>query len=143
MMKNLLAGLAGAVALNILHETYKRLDEKAPRIDLVGEEALSKAIKQTGNQPPAGDKLFTATLAADVISNTLYYSLIGMGNKKNIMLRAAMLGTVAGIGALTLTKRLGLSDAPVTKSTKTKMLTVAWYFAGAMVTGFTIRALKN
>jgi len=142
-MKNLLGGLVGALSLNVLHETYKRLDAKAPRVDLVGEEALSKVIEHAGYAPPTGDKLFTATLAADVISNALYYSLIGIGNKKDILLRAAVLGTAAGFGALVLTKPLGLSDAPVTKSSRTKLLTVGWYLTGAMVAGVVIRALKN
>jgi hypothetical protein len=34
-MKNLIGGLAGALALNLLHETYKQFDSKAPRVDLV------------------------------------------------------------------------------------------------------------
>jgi hypothetical protein len=142
-MKNLLGGLAGALALNLLHETYKRLDAKAPRVDLVGEEALSKVMEHAGYEPPAGNNLFATTLTADVISNALYYALIGAGNKKNILLRAAVLGTTAGIGALVLTKPLGLSDAPVTKSGRTKLLTIAWYLTGAMTAGVVIRALKN
>lgn len=142
-MKNLLGGLAGAVTLNFLHETYKRLDSKAPRVDLVGEEALSKTMEHLDYEAPAGNSLFTVTLIADVISNALYYSLIGVGNKKNIMRRAAVLGTMAGIGAVVLTKPLGLSDAPVTRSSRTKALTVILYLTGALTAGFTIRALKK
>lgn len=142
-MKNLLGGFAGALALNLLHETYKQLDVKAPRIDLVGEEALSNTVKALGKQPPAGDNLYAATLGADIFSNTLYYSLIGLGNKQNIMLRASVLGIGAGVGALTLTKTLGLSNAPVTRTARAKLLTVAWYFTGAMVAAYTIRALKK
>ena len=142
-MKNLLGGLAGAIALNLLHETYKRIDAKAPRIDLVGEEALSKAIELTGKQPPTGNNLYTATLAADIASNALYYSLIGNGDKRNILLRGAVFGMAAGVGALVLTKPVGLSDAPVTRTGKTKVLTVAWYLTGALVTALTIRALDK
>lgn len=142
-MKNLLGGLAGAVALNILHEAYRRFDAKAPRIELIGEEALSKIIKHAGGQPPSGDRLYAATLAADIISNTLYYSLVGMGDKKKLLLRAALLGAAAGIGALMLSKPLGLSDAPVSRTNKTKALTVTWYFTGGLVSAFVIRALKR
>ena len=142
-MKNLIGGLAGALTLNLLHETYKRLDSKAPRVDLVGEEALSKTMKLSGLKPPTGKDLYTATLLADVITNALYYALIGAGNKKYTMLRAAVLGTTAGVGALVLTKRLGLRDAPITRSGRTKVLTAAWYLIGALAAGFTIRALEN
>src|SRR5690242_21880961 len=130
-MKSLLGGLVGALTLNLLHETYKRIDPKAPRVDLVGEEALSKITALSGLKPPTGNDLFTATLAADVITNALYYSLIGAGNKKHTILRAAVLGTTAGVGTVVLTKRFGLSDAPVTRSNRTKVLTTVWYLIGA------------
>ena len=42
--KNLLAGLTGAIALNILHETVRKTSANAPRIDLLGEEALQKTL---------------------------------------------------------------------------------------------------
>jgi hypothetical protein len=142
-MKNLLGGLAGALALNILHETYKQFDTKAPRVDLVGEEALYKIIKSLGKQPPTGKSLYTATLGADIVSNAVYYSLIGRGNMKNVIPRAIILGTAAGVGALSLPKPLGLSDAPVTRTATTKVLTVTWYLAGALVAAFAIRAFKK
>src|SRR4051794_7921280 len=121
-MKNLLGGLAGALALNILHETYKRFDSKAPRVDLVGEEALYKIIKSLGKQPPTGKSLYMATLGADIVSNAVYYSLIGQGNMKNVIPRGITFGTAAGVGALSLPKPLGLSNAPVTRTGTTKVL---------------------
>jgi hypothetical protein len=142
-MKNLLGGFAGALALNLLHESYKRFDAKAPRIDLVGEEALSNAFESLGKKPPAGNILYATTLGADILSNTLYYSLIGLGNRKKIMRRALVLGVAAGVGALALTKPLGLSDAPLTRTNRTKLLTIALYFTGAIVAAYTIRALKK
>lgn len=139
---NIAGGMAGAAALNILHETVKHLDHMAPRIDLVGEEALTEIIKSAGAEPPKGNSLYAATLAGDILSNTLYYSLIGVGKKRNLLLRGAGYGLAAGVGALVLTKPLGLSDAPVTRSNKTKALTVAWYFIGGLVAAMTIKSLK-
>jgi hypothetical protein len=143
LLKNLIGGFAGAVALNILHEAVKRLDHDAPRIDLVGEEAIAKGMKVAGLEPPTGDSLFTAALAGDLISNALYYSTIGAGNKENLLLRGAAIGLGAGIGALTLTEPMGLSDAPITKTDKTKALTVAWYVFGGVITGLTIKLLRK
>lgn len=142
-IKNLAAGFAGAVALNVLHETVKRLDSEAPRVDLVGEEALSKTLESVGINPPKGNALFTATLAADILSNALYYSAIGIGKRKYLLIRGAGYGLAAGIGAVTLTKPMGLSDAPVTRTTKTKVLTVAWYLVGGLITALAIKALKK
>jgi hypothetical protein len=38
---------------------------------------------------------------------------------------------------------MGLSDAPVTRTDKTKLLTVAWYTFGGLVTGAVIKALRK
>jgi hypothetical protein len=142
-IKNIAGGLAGAIALNVLQEAMKHLNHDAPNIALVGEEGLNKALKAAGGEPLHGDKLFNATLAADLISNTLYYSMIGVGKKEHLMLRGAAYGLAAGAGALKLTKPLGLSDAPVTKTDRTKVMTVAWYLFGGLVAAATIKALKK
>lgn len=141
--KNLAGGFLGAVALNLLHETYRRIDSDAPRVDLVGEEALSKSLKFAGVNPPKGDNLYLSTLAGDIFSNTLYYSLIGASGNKKIMLRGAAYGLAAGIGAVALPKPLGLNDAPVTRSTKTELLTVAWYLIGGLASAGAIKQLKK
>ena len=136
-------GIAGAVALNILHESAKRLVPHAPRIDLVGEEALAKAVGMTGAEPPKGQKLFAATLGADLISNAMYFSAIGLGNKKDIFLRGTGYGLAAGIGAITLAKPLGLDDTPIADTVKTKVMTVAWYLFGGLVTALAIKAMTK
>ena len=137
-MKNFLGGMAGAVALSILHELYRKVDPLAPRLDLVGEEALTKTVEATGHTAPKGDKLYAATLAGDILSNSIYYALIGRGGKKTLLLRGAAFGLAAGLGALKATKPLGLDDTPITRSTRTQILTVAWYLAGGLVTALVI-----
>jgi hypothetical protein len=142
-IENIAGGFVGALALNILHEGYKKLDKDAPRVDLVGEEALTKTVESVGIHAPKGIKLYGMTLAADVVSNAMYFSAIGVGKKKNILLRGMGYGLAAGIGAVTLTKPLGLNDEPVTKTNKTKVLTVAWYLVGGIVAALTIKALQD
>ncbi|MCD8739246.1 hypothetical protein LT679_01420 [Mucilaginibacter roseus] len=143
IIKNLIGGVAGAVALNILHETLKRFDHDAPRVDLVGEEGVNKTIKAAGGQPLSGDKLYAAALSGDLISNALYYSTIGLGKKKHLLARGAALGLAAGLGAVTLPEKIGLSDAPVTKTPRTTGMTVAYYLFGGLVTALTIKALRK
>ncbi|MET3979737.1 hypothetical protein ABIB62_002327 [Mucilaginibacter sp. UYP25] len=118
-------------------------DHDAPRIDLVGEEALTKGMESMGLTPPTGNALFAATMAGDILSNALYYSTIGFGKKKYLFLRGAGVGIAAGIGALTLTEPLGLNDAPVTRTERTKVLTVAWYALGGLVTAAVIKSLRS
>ena len=61
-ISSLIGGAAGASALNIIHQAAKQFDHDAPRVDLVGEEALSKTIKKVRLEPPTGNTLFAATL---------------------------------------------------------------------------------
>jgi hypothetical protein len=137
------AGFTGAIALNLLHETVKKFDAQAPRVDLIGEEALSKSISSMGIKPPEGQSLYLATLAGDVLSNGLYYSGIALGNPRYIWPRAAVLGLSAGFGALKLTAPLGLDDHPVTRTEKTKALTVVWYVFGALVSAAVFQKLQD
>ena len=139
----MLGGLAGSVILNTVHQVVKKLDKNAPRIDKVGEEAVSKSIRAAGYDPPKGDKLFYTTLLSDVVANTIYYSLIGKGKKENLLLRGLIFGSLAGIGAITLTKPLGLDDRPLNKTVKTKALTVGLYVLGAIVTAYSLRLIKK
>lgn len=143
LISSLVGGIAGAVALNILHQTVAQFDHSAPRVDLVGEEALSKGLEKLNVTPPTGNALFTATLAADLISNAAYYSMIGLGKRKYLLYHGAAHGLVAGIGALTLTKPMGLSDAQVTRTTETKILTVAWYTFGGIVAAAIMRKWRK
>jgi hypothetical protein len=143
MIQNIIGGLAGAIALNVLHQTAKQFDHEAPRVDLVGEEALTKGMEALGLRPPTGNALFVATLAGDIISNGFYYSTIGFGKNKHLLLRGAAVGLAAGVGAVTLTEPIGLSDAPVTRTHKTKFLTVAWYTFGGLVAGAVIKSLRK
>lgn len=143
LASSIIGGIAGAVALNILHQAVKQFDHDAPRVDLVGEEAITKGLGKAGMTPPTGNTLFTITMAADLISNAAYYSVIGAGKKKQLPYIGVIAGLSAGVGALTLTKPVWLSDAPVTRTDKTKILTVAWYTFGGIVAASVIRALRK
>ncbi len=142
-LKSLLAGFAGAAALNILHESVRRFDPGAPRIDLLGKQALSKSMANLNLDSPKGDNLYLATLAGDIISNTLYYSAIGLGDKKNIYFKGAIAGLTAGLGAISIPDKVGLDDTPVTKTDKAKILTVTWYLIGGLVTAAVFKHLKK
>jgi hypothetical protein len=82
-------------------------------------------------------------LAADLLSNGAYYSLIGRSKKKNLLYHGLTHGLCAGLGALMLTKRLGLNDAPITFTDKTKVMTVTWYAFGGMVAGLIMQPLRK
>ncbi len=141
--KNLLAGLGGAVALNLLHEALKKTGDDMPRIDKLGEEALQKGLQSVGTKIQEEDNLYAATLGSDLLSNTLYFSMIGAGGPKHIWPKAVALGLVAGTGAVELAAPLGLDPNTVAKTAKTKSLTVGYYLFGALVTGCILKAMEN
>ncbi len=143
VLANWVGGLTGAVALNLIHQAVKLVDADAPRVDLLGEEAFSKGLVGVGIDPPKGKRLFAATLAGDIVSNAAYYSTIGIGKDQNLLARGATLGVLAGLGAVALPKRMGLNDAPVTRTRKTTFLTVSWYVIGGLVAASAIRPLRR
>lgn len=140
--KNFLAGLGGAIVLNLLHESLKNKKMDTPRIDLVGEEALQKTLGYFGTKIENKDTLYKATLAGDLISNATYYSMIG-NSTENVWRKAVSLGLVAGIGAVVVPKEIGLDEKPVAKNTQVKVLTVGYYLVGALATAAILTALKS
>lgn len=141
-IRNILGGIAGAVVLNLVHEVAKRVSHKAPRVDLMGEEALSKSIEAVGIEPPTGKTLTASTFVADLASNAGYYAMIGKGDHDTILLRGAGYGLMAGLGAIGLAKPLGLNESTVTRTDETKILTVTWYLIGGLAAALAIKNLK-
>lgn len=141
-IRNILGGIAGAVVLNLVHEVAKRVSHKAPRVDLMGEEALSKSIEAVGIEPPTGKTLTASTFVADLASNAGYYAMIGKGDNDTILLRGAGYGLMAGLGAIGLAKPLGLNESTVTRTDETKILTVTWYLIGGLAAALAIKNLK-
>jgi len=140
--KNFLAGLGGAIVLNLLHESLKKKKMDTPRIDLVGEEALQKTLGFFGTKIENKDTLYKATLAGDLISNATYYSMIG-NSTENVWGKAVSLGLVAGIGAVMVPKEIGLDEEPVAKNNQVKAMTVGYYLVGALATAAILTALKS
>ncbi|MEQ7802166.1 hypothetical protein ABDJ41_20390 [Pedobacter sp. ASV1-7] len=142
-LKNLFAGLAGSIALNVLHESLKKKSPDMPRVDILGEDALQKALHYFGAHIQSKENLYQATLAGDIIGNTLYYSLIGAGNPKYLWPKVAMMGLSAGIGAVSLPQPMGLDPQPVAKNNQVKTLTIGYYLLGAVVTGLVLVLMKK
>ncbi len=137
------AGLAGATALTILHEFVRLIDKDAPRMDELGMEAISKLASKIGIDVPKKDQLYFITTASELISNGLFYSMIGSGDKENTVLRGAALGLTAGIGAIALPGKMGLDERASTRTNKTKIMTVALYLVGGIVASLVSNKLQE
>mgnify|MGYP005753116201 CR=1 FL=1 len=131
-LKAMASGLAGAVVLTVVHETLRRLVPDAPRMDVLGMRSIEKLMTKADEEPPQDkQELHNWALAGDVISNSLYYSLAGVG--RNAWWRGAVLGAAAGAGAVLLPGPLGLGEEPSNRTTKTQVMTVSYYLLGGLV----------
>ena len=142
-IKSTLGGLAGACALTLLNESVKKLDKDAPRMDLLGMNAVARLTKGNNILAQTASKLFPVALAGDLVSNSLYYSMADSGDKNKTLVRGALLGLGAGLGAVVLPKTLGLNDDATTRTMKTKILTVSWYVIGGLTAALAINLLNK
>jgi len=142
-IKSTIGGLAGACTLTLLNESVKKLDKDAPRMDLLGMNAVARLTKGNNILAQTAGKLFPVALAGDLVSNSLYYSMADTGNEKKTLVRGALLGLGAGLGAVVLPKTLGLNEDATTRTLKTKVLTVSWYIIGGLAAAAAINLLNK
>ena len=134
LFRALAAGFAGAIALTALHETARRLrPQDAPRMDVLGERGLRKLLRLEDLPQPDHETVYSATMLGDVLSNGLYFSLVGSG--RHSLRRGLGLGVLAGVGGVLLPGPLGLGTAPSRRTPQTEAMTVAWYTVGGLVAG--------
>lgn len=136
-------GLAGAVAVSLIHESVRQVVPQAPRMDLLGMNAISKGLDKAGISQPGHKNLYTMALVGDILSNSLYYSLAGIGNEKNLWVRSSVLGLAAGVGAVLLPGPMGLEERHSNRTLTTKLMTVGLYVTGALVTAAVIKLLNK
>jgi hypothetical protein len=138
MLNPLFGGLIGALTTNVLHELVRRMTPEAPRVDLLGMQALAKAIS-VGADPPTGRALYAYTLAGDIASNTLYFATLSLLPRRYAPLAGLLVGALAGAGAVVLPKPLGLSETTTARTSTTKLLTVSLYAAGGLAAGVAMK----
>ena len=133
--KSLLSGLIGAAAVTLLNEGVRRISSKAPRLEKLGMDAGKKVLNAAGMNTPPKAQLYWATMAADLISNALYYSVLSLAGKSKTSkwTLGTGLGLAAGLGAIMLPEPLNLDASTTTRSSKTKVMTVGWYLGGALL----------
>lgn len=137
----LISGGAGAGTVTGVHQLARKAVHGAPRMDIAGMRALRKWAPQFNKLRRR--QQYRATLAGDLVGNTLYYALVGAGRPRAPLLRGTLLGAVAGIGAVYLTPALGLGRRPVRRRAQTPWMAFAWYLLGGVAAGALQRALMS
>jgi hypothetical protein len=135
------SGLVGACALTAAHQLARGTLRDAPRMDVLGERAIVKTAAAVGLPAPSAGQLYPAALAGDVVANSLYYSLVGAASRESALACGALLGLVAGIGAVALPGPLGLGTDASARTTTTAALTVGLYLLGGLAAGLAYSSL--
>lgn len=143
ILQSLGSGLVGATVLTALHETARQFIDDAPRADILGERAIKKGMEKADMEPPADDELYYWTLGGDIVSNALYYSLVGLAKPKHALLAGSALGLAAGLGAVGLPGPMGLGTAPTNRTPATQVMTIGWYLIGGLATAAAYTLLKR
>lgn len=139
-LKNAVGGLAGAAALTLINQGVSKFDKDAPRLDLLGMNAVAKFAKP---RLPVLTNLFPIAIGGDLISNSLYYAMAKGETRQSTYWRGALLGLGAGLGAISIPQKLGMASGAVSRKPKTKLLTVAWYVIGGLVAAAAINLLHK
>ena len=138
---SLAGGLAGAATLSLIHQALRySVPNFAPRMDLLGMEAMRKTREYVGLPVPPEDELYKQTFIGDLACNTLYYSMAGGLWPET---KGLVLGTAAGFGAVALPQKIGLNPEPSNRTEATKYLAVGMYVAGGLVAAATISWLQK
>jgi hypothetical protein len=140
LLKAAAAGAVGAITTNVAHELTRRIMPNAPRVDVLGMQALAKGLTATTGSTPTGDDLYRSTLVGDLLSNSAYFSAVGLGGGNAIVVGIG-LGVLAGLGAVVLPPRMGLDEKPTARTPATEAMTVALYTVGGLAAGMTYQAI--
>lgn len=142
-LKAIVSGFVGACAVTLINETARQFIKTAPRLDILGKRAIAYPLMEADVEPPPNSELYWYTLGGDLAMNTLYYSLVGFGDKENALRNGALLGLLAGVGAVALPEPMGLGEEMTARTQETQMMTVAWYLAGGLAAAAAFQALSE
>ena len=131
----ILSGIAGAAVLNIAHQSLQAVTDDAPRMEILGMRALKGGLEAVGADVPPRRELFPITLAADLLANAGYYSLVGLAGPNKGILTGGALGLAAGVGAVALPGPMGLGNEPSNRTPQTTAMTVGLYTLGGLAAG--------
>lgn len=135
------AGLAGAVTVTLLNEVGRNVFRRWPRLDLLGQRALSQGLRRIGVRPPRGRRLYWTALAGDLLSNSLYYGLASIGARRRPAFRGMTAGLLAGVGVVILPPLLGLGRRTRGFTRRTQAIAAGQYLLAGLASNTVARLL--
>lgn len=147
LAKAIEGGLAGASTLSLLQEALHKFDHTSPR-PLLHKSGLIKKLKKAKGGPGRKSSKLYIQLASELLANTAFFGLTGLGKKRNAVLRGGLLGAAAGLGSAFLQQDDKDDESTIRTESerksdlKKKLLTVALYTSGGVLAGAAIRNFK-
>jgi hypothetical protein len=87
-------------------------------------------VEETRNQ---GLPVKVLALIGSLASNSMFYSLVGLGKPNTAWIRGGLLGLAMGIGAVTLPGTVGVKEDATIGSRAAKIRAVSWYVLGGLL----------
>jgi hypothetical protein len=144
----LVAGVAGAVAVNVVHELTRYAaggnpsTDRVPRLDRLGEDGVVLAANALGLTPPRrGMPRYATAMAGDIAINAGLYALTA-GMTKSPLVGGTVAAVAAGVAGLLTPKLVGLEKHTGTTA-QAKAMTFADYAIGGVVTGLVLALLRR
>jgi hypothetical protein len=139
----MVSGLVGAAAATGLNYLGQRLTSQAPRLDALGREAVRKTSRNVVGTTPDESTVQATALGTDLISNSMFYSLAGVGRAKRPELRGLLAGAAAGAALVVLAPMLGFSKRNVGVGPKGKAMAVGHYALAGLAAGLAHRMQRR
>jgi hypothetical protein len=137
------SGLTGAISVAVLNQIAKRYLPGAPRLDILGSQLATAGFKKAGIKPPQGLPVKLLALIGSLVSNSIFYGLVGLGKPNTAWLRGGLLGLAMGIGAVTLPGTVGMKNDATAGTQAAKIGTVSWYVLGGLLAAIAFAASHN
>jgi hypothetical protein len=134
------SGVVGAASVALLNHVGSRYLPRAPRLDILGLQLAAAAFNKLGIQAPRGPSMKVLALVGSLVSNSMFYGLVGLGKPRTAWLRGGALGLAMGLGVLALPAALGVGERETGRTPMTKAGTLAWYALGGILAALTFAA---
>lgn len=143
LLSAIAGGVAGTATVALLHQALRGLTPDAPRVDKLNKELIRKGLKKAHKDVPDDAELQRWSVGGEILVDAAYYSLAGLGGRKGVWVRGALMGLVAGITTVVLPKPFGLSDKPTNKTVATQLMSVGLYFAAGLVAATVAQVVED
>lgn len=143
LLSAIAGGVAGTATVALLHQALRQLSPDAPRVDKLNKELIRKGLKKLHKEAPDAAELQRWSVGGEIFVDAAYYSLAGLGGKKGVWTRGALMGLVAGVTSVLLPRLFGLKEKPTNKTTATQLMSVGLYFAAGLVAAAVAQAVDG